>query len=99
MNWNKLPREIANAPSMEMFKVMLDEVLASLIQWKVSLALHLESDDIMLPSNPNYSVHCCLKPALCKVTELFLTDQTLVPFPSYIKNKSWRQVESQIVTI
>jgi len=56
MNWNKLPREAADAPSMEMFKVRPDGILGSLIQWDTSLAHEFERDDIKLPSNPNHSV-------------------------------------------
>ena len=35
--WHGLSREVANAPSLEMFKVRLDRVLSTLIQLQMSL--------------------------------------------------------------
>jgi len=36
-HWNRLPREVVNAPSLELFKAGLDGALSNLVQWKVSL--------------------------------------------------------------
>ena len=46
-HWNRLPREVVDAPSLEVFKARLDWALSNLIQWKVSLpvARGLELDD------------------------------------------------------
>jgi len=35
--WNRLAREVVDAPSLEVFKAMLDGALSNLVQWKVSL--------------------------------------------------------------
>ena len=36
-HWNKLPREVVDAPSLETFKVRLDRALSNLVSWKMSL--------------------------------------------------------------
>jgi len=36
-HWNKLPREVVDAPSLETFKVRLDGALSNLIKLKMSL--------------------------------------------------------------
>ena len=36
-HWNRLPREAVDAPSLEVFKVRLDEALANLIYWGLEL--------------------------------------------------------------
>jgi len=45
---NRLPREVVDAPSLEVFKARLDEALSNLVQWKVSLPVAggLELDDL-----------------------------------------------------
>ena len=35
--WKKLPREVVDAPSLEVFKARLDGALSKLMAWKVSL--------------------------------------------------------------
>ncbi|KAK4805314.1 hypothetical protein QYF61_018061 [Mycteria americana] len=47
-HWKRLPREVADAPSLEVFKVRLDGALSNLVWWKVSLptAGGLELDDL-----------------------------------------------------
>jgi len=37
MHWNRLPREVADAPSLETLKVRLDGALSNLIKPKMSL--------------------------------------------------------------
>ena len=37
--WNRLPRGVVNAPSLETFQVMLDRALSDLIQLKMSLPM------------------------------------------------------------
>jgi len=36
-HWNRFPREVVEAPSLETFKARLDRALSNLISWKVSL--------------------------------------------------------------
>ena len=38
MHWNKLPKEVVDAPSLEVFNVRLDVALGSLVYWLVTLA-------------------------------------------------------------
>jgi len=47
-HWNRLPREAVVAPSLEVFKAMLDGTLSSLVYWKMSLLMAgwLEPDDL-----------------------------------------------------
>ena len=35
--WNRLPREVMDAPSLERFKARLDGTLGNLVWWKVPL--------------------------------------------------------------
>jgi len=47
-HWNRLPREVLDAPSLELFKAGLDGALFNLMYWKVTLpmAWGLELDDL-----------------------------------------------------
>ena len=36
-HWNRLPKEVVNAPSLEAFKATLDVALDSLVWWLVTL--------------------------------------------------------------
>ena len=48
-HWNRLPREVVDAPSLEVFKARLDGALSNLVYWKkVSLPMAggLELDDL-----------------------------------------------------
>jgi len=36
-HWNRLPREVVDAPSLETFKVRLDGDLSNLVWWKIPL--------------------------------------------------------------
>ena len=36
-HWNRLPKEVVDAPSLEAFKARLDVALSSLVQWLVTL--------------------------------------------------------------
>jgi len=38
-HWNKLPREVVAAPSLEEFKARLDVALGSLVWWLVTLPM------------------------------------------------------------
>jgi len=38
-HWNRLPREVIRAPSLETFMVRLDRVLSNLIELKMSLLI------------------------------------------------------------
>jgi len=38
-HWNRLPRDIADTPSLETFKVRLDGALSNLISLKMSLLI------------------------------------------------------------
>ena len=37
MHWNRLPREVVDAPSLQAFKARLDVALGSLVWWLVTL--------------------------------------------------------------
>ena len=39
MHWNRLPREVTDAPSMETLKPRLDGALSSLIWWVAALPI------------------------------------------------------------
>ena len=47
-HWNRLPREVVDAPSLEVFKTRLDEALGNLVWWRVSLPMAggVELDDL-----------------------------------------------------
>ncbi|PKU47329.1 hypothetical protein llap_2354 [Limosa lapponica baueri] len=47
-HWNRLPREVVDAPSLEVFTARLDGALSNLVQWEVSLPMAggLELDDL-----------------------------------------------------
>ncbi|GAB0209666.1 hypothetical protein GRJ2_003432300 [Grus japonensis] len=47
-HWNRLPREVVEAPSLEVFKARLDGALSNLVYWRVSLPMAggLELDDL-----------------------------------------------------
>jgi len=38
-HWNRLRREVVDAPSLEVFKASLDRALSNLVWWKVSLPM------------------------------------------------------------
>jgi len=38
-HWNRLPRDVVNAPSLETFKVKLDGALSNLISFRMSLLI------------------------------------------------------------
>ena len=53
-HWNRLPKEVVDAPSLEAFKARLDVALGSLICWLVTLHIAggLELDDHCGPFQP-----------------------------------------------
>jgi len=53
-HWHRLPREAGAAPSLAVFKAMLDGALSNLVWWKVSLPIAggLEPDDLQGPFQP-----------------------------------------------
>ncbi|KAK4829894.1 hypothetical protein QYF61_007286 [Mycteria americana] len=58
-HWNRLPREVVDAPSLETFKVRLDGALSNLIQLKMSLLIAgggWTRWPLKVPSNPNHSM-------------------------------------------
>jgi len=54
MHWNRLPKEVVDAPSLEAFKARLDVALGSLVWWLVSLHIAggLKLDDHCSPFQP-----------------------------------------------
>jgi len=37
--WNRLPREVLDAPALEVLKVTLDRALSNMIYWKITLPM------------------------------------------------------------
>ena len=54
MHWNRLPKEVVDAPSLEAFKARLDVALGSLVCWLVTLHIAggLKLDDHCGPFQP-----------------------------------------------
>jgi len=54
MHWNRLPKEVVDAPSLEAFKARLDVALGSLVWWLVTLHIAggLKLDDHHGPFQP-----------------------------------------------
>ena len=54
MHWNRLPKEVVDAPSLEAFKARLDVALGSLVWWLVTLHIAggLKLDDHCGPFQP-----------------------------------------------
>jgi len=56
-NWNRLPKEAVDAPSLEAFKARLDVALGSLVRWLATLHIAggLKLDDHCGPFQPRPS--------------------------------------------
>jgi len=58
MHWNRLPKEVVDAPSLEAFKARLDVALGSLVWWLATL--HIAGGwnwmSIVVLFNPGYSM-------------------------------------------
>ena len=54
VHWNRLPKEVVDAPSLEAFKARLDVALGSLVCWLVTLHMAggLKRDDLCGPFQP-----------------------------------------------
>jgi len=54
MHWNRLPKEVVNAPSLKAFKARLDVALGSLVWWLATLHIAggLKPDDHSGPFQP-----------------------------------------------
>ena len=56
MRWNRLPKEVVDAPSLEAFKARLDVALGSLVWWLVTLHVAggwnwMVSEDLFSPGH------------------------------------------------
>ena len=53
-HWNRLPKEVVDAPSLEAFKARLDVALGRLVRWLVTLHIAggLKLDDYCGPFQP-----------------------------------------------
>ena len=53
-HWNRLPKEVVDAPSLEAFKARLDVALGSLVWWlvKMPIARGVKLDDHCGPFQP-----------------------------------------------
>ena len=58
MHWNRLPKEVVDAPSLQAFKARLDVALVSLVCWLVTLQIAGGWNSMIfeVPSNPSHSV-------------------------------------------
>ena len=54
MHWNRLPKEVVDAPSLEAFKARLHVALGSLVSWLTTLHIAggLKLDDLLGPFQP-----------------------------------------------
>jgi len=54
MHWNRLPKEVVDAPSLEAFKTRLDVALGRLVEWVATLHIAggLKLDDRCGPFQP-----------------------------------------------
>ena len=54
LHWNRLPKEVVDAPSLEAFKARLDVALGSLVWWLVTLHIAggLKFNDLRGPFQP-----------------------------------------------
>jgi len=57
-HWNKLSKEVVDAPSLQAFKARLDVALGSLVCWLATLHIAggLKLDDYCGPFNPGHSM-------------------------------------------
>ena len=57
-HWNRLPKEVVDAPLLEAFKARLDVALGSLVWWSVTLHIAggLKPDDFEVLSNSGHSM-------------------------------------------
>ena len=60
-HWNRLPKEVVDAPSLEAFKARLDVALGSLVWWLVTLHIAggLKLDDHCGPFQPRPFYELC----------------------------------------
>ena len=75
-HWNRLPREVVDAPFLEVFRAGLDEVLSNLVEWEVSLPIAggLKLDDLKWSLQPK-PFHDSMIPKKCS---LFLLSEILM---------------------
>jgi len=61
--WQRLPRAAVAAPSLAVFKARLDRALSTLGQWKGSLPMAEDWNEMVckVPSNPSHLVILCLR--------------------------------------
>lgn len=45
-HWNRLPRKVVDAPTLEMFKARMDKALSNLVQWEVFLPIMAVNDPL-----------------------------------------------------
>ena len=55
MHWNRLPKEVVDAPSLEAFKARLDVALGSLVQWLATLPRDVHLTWLCLLHSPRSS--------------------------------------------
>ena len=65
-HWNRLPKEVVDAPSLEAFRARLDVALGSLVRWLTTLLVAggLKLDEHCGPFQPRPfygSMKCCFK--------------------------------------
>ena len=89
-HWNRLPKEVVDAPSLAAFKARLDVALGSLVCWLATLHIvgGLKLDDHCGPFQPRpfYDSMICMGPFQFRIVNDYTTSSATPPLVSYLSN-------------